>query len=136
MKKLILLFLVIFFPSTIIDPLLYVSAEGMPAPIVVKTYIKTDYELLMEFIEELPEYVQKRFLAVVECESNFKQFEKDGTVRTSSTNDIGIMQINKKTWGAEALKRGIDIYTTKGNIEMARIVYKQQGIEAWVCASK
>lgn len=72
---------------------------------------------------------------VVGCESSYAQFWADGSPKVSSTDDVGVMQINVPTWGAEAVKLGLDIYNSEAdNIAMGRIVYETQGLSAWVCA--
>lgn len=71
---------------------------------------------------------------VCKCESNFRQFEKDGTVLKSyyGTNDVGLFQIHVPVWGKEAEKLGYDIYSPEGNIKMARHILNTQGINAWL----
>lgn len=73
------------------------------------------------------------FEKTVQCESNFRQYAADGTVLTSPTNDVGITQINLKTWREKAQELGYDIYSEDGNLLMARHVLTVQGITAWVC---
>lgn len=73
--------------------------------------------------------------AVVRCESGFRQFDEDGKPLISPTHDVGVAQINIPTWAKEARDRGLDIFNSAtDNIEMAKIVLKEQGIHAWTCA--
>lgn len=67
------------------------------------------------------------------CESSLRQFEKDGKPLRGKVNpqDVGLFQINEKWNGAEAKKLGHDIYTTKGNIDMASHLYKRSGTRDW-----
>lgn len=77
---------------------------------------------------------EPRMLAVIQCESKFRQFTADGTPLYSHTNDVGVAQINIPTWGAEAKRLGLDIYNSEDdNLTMARIVLQKQGITAWTC---
>lgn len=71
-------------------------------------------------------------LAIAECESNTMQF-KNGKVVTSHTSDVGVFQVNLPVWELKALDLGYDIYSTHGNIKMARYIYEVQGKNAWVC---
>ena len=74
-------------------------------------------------------------VAVVGCESHFRQLRANGKPLISPTDDVGVMQINIPTWGKEAKKLGLDIYYSEAdNIKMGAVVYKQQGIKAWTCS--
>lgn len=79
------------------------------------------------------EYLGAHMLPTIACESGFKQFDKDGKVLRSPTNDVGIFQINVDHWGDIAKELGYDIYTPIGNAKMARHIYSVQGPRAWVC---
>lgn len=76
------------------------------------------------------------FVGTVSCESHFRQYDRTGAVLTSSTTDVGITQINVKTWLAKSKELGYDIYSEDGNLLMARHVLTVQGIKAWVCYNK
>lgn len=79
------------------------------------------------------EYLGEHMLPTLQCESGLKQFNPDGTIITSRTNDVGIAQVNLKVWGKKAEELGYDLTTTIGNLKMAKYVYTVQGPEAWVC---
>lgn len=70
---------------------------------------------------------------IIECESNFRQYDENGEVLVGLTGDIGIMQIAPQYWLEDAIKRGNDIYTTEGNIAEAKVILEKQGKAAWVC---
>lgn len=70
---------------------------------------------------------------VIECESNFRQYDKNGNPLIGFTGDVGIMQIAPQYWLEEAEKLGHDIYTAEGNIAMAKVILERQGINAWAC---
>jgi hypothetical protein len=88
-------------------------------------------------VEELTRLVLADYPPLVEaigdCESHFRQYEKNGTLLKSPTGDVGVAQINEKVWGKKAKELGLDIYTTLGNLFMARHVAEVQGLDAWVC---
>lgn len=75
-------------------------------------------------------------IRTIKCESEFRQFDSKGRPLISPTRDVGVMQINHIHW-PEAQKLGLDIfYSPEDNIEMGKIIYKRQGINAWVCYTK
>lgn len=76
--------------------------------------------------------------AISRCESGGKQFKPDGTVLRGRINpqDIGMFQINEKYWLAKSLALGYNIYTEKGNIEMAKWIYERYGNAPWVWSKK
>lgn len=82
-----------------------------------------------------------RMMDVVHCESGNKanyarQFDSRGKPLMSLTSDVGVMQINQVHW-RRAKSLGLDIfYSVDDNIKMGKIVYEEQGIEAWVCNRK
>jgi hypothetical protein len=71
------------------------------------------------------------------CESRFRQFENDGSVFRGKVNDrdVGAMQINEYYHLARAKKLGYDLHTLKGNMQYARLLYKEQGAQPWVSSS-
>lgn len=70
-------------------------------------------------------------VTVATCESTLRQFKADGTLLVSSTNDVGVMQINRAAHAATAARLGIDIDTTEGNLEYARLLYGWNGYGDW-----
>ncbi len=69
------------------------------------------------------------------CESGYKQFDSEGNVLKSKTNDYGLFQINSDTWDKKAKEIGLDYKNSStDNIKMARYIYERQGIGAWTCA--
>lgn len=72
-------------------------------------------------------------LDTIACESGFRQFDNDGRILRSKTDDVGITQINVDTWGLKAKELGLDIYTPLGNVQMAKHILNIQGKKAWVC---
>lgn len=70
---------------------------------------------------------------IARCESNFRQFEADGTVLKSyyGTDDYGVFQINTKYHLETSKKLGYDIMDIEGNIAYAKWLYEKQGTQPW-----
>jgi hypothetical protein len=91
-------------------------------------------EIPKEEVKLVPELVK-----VCTCESGQgtgkpQHFNvKTGNVLHGQINpkDIGMCQINEKWNGAEATRRGWDIYTLEGNIKMANHMFRTQGLAPW-----
>lgn len=81
----------------------------------------------------ISQYLPPEMMPVLNCESHFRQWDENGHILTSSTDDIGIAQINVKTWAKKAKELGYDIYTTEGNLQMARYILNNAGIKSWSC---
>lgn len=71
---------------------------------------------------------------VFECESGMDQWDDLGRVILSRTNDVGISQINLTVWEDKALELGYDLFTTEGNLKMAKYILDHSGLRAWTCA--
>lgn len=67
------------------------------------------------------------------CESRQRQFNIDGTVLRGAINsqDVGYFMINEYYWLDKSIELGYDIYTLKGNKEMAMWIYERQGTTPW-----
>jgi hypothetical protein len=70
---------------------------------------------------------------VARCESQYRQFNADGSVLRGKVNplDAGIFQINEKFHLADSEAMGIDIHTIEGNIAYARHLYNTAGTTPW-----
>lgn len=90
-----------------------------------------DYIIFRAMAYQLP---IKTLLAIAQCESGTKHFNKDGTVLKGVVNnkDIGTFQINERFHLAEATKLNLDIHNAHKNIEYAMILFKQSGDKPWV----
>lgn len=92
----------------------------------------------------MEEYLRKEFadapilVDIARCESNFKQFDSNGDIIRGrvDSDDLGVMQINKRYQGATAEKLGMDLYTTEGNIAYAKHLYEEQGVKPWASSEK
>lgn len=103
--------------------------------------VKADEEIQTKSVEKVP-VLDNTLKPVCACESSYEggasgtpqQFEKDGvTVRYGRVNpaDRGMCQINATIHRDSALKLGMDIETTEGNIKFANYLYKTQGLSPW-----
>lgn len=72
-------------------------------------------------------------MKICKAESSGKQFAANGNVIRGKVNpsDIGICQINEPTWNDKARKLGYDIYTEKGNEDMAIYIFVNYGTAPW-----
>ncbi len=70
---------------------------------------------------------------VAYCESTHTQFSAPGVVHRGVVNskDVGIFQINERYHLKRSKDLGIDIYSIEGNMEYARILYEEQGLQPW-----
>ncbi len=118
-----------------------VIRETLPPPTQSPYTPRTEYatptpeqlsnrRLIATVFADVPQMVR-----TVDCESDFRQFDDKGKPLLSPTSDVGIMQINQVHWD-EAKRLRLDIFhSMQDNITMGRIVYKKQGITAWMCYS-
>lgn len=72
------------------------------------------------------------------CESTFRHFEKDGSVRRGAVNsyDVGVMQINELYHAKEANALGLDLETIDDNVAFARRLYEREGVRPWNSSGK
>lgn len=76
-------------------------------------------------------------IEIARCESTFKQFNEDGSIRRGKVNDadVGVMQINEYYHLETSKKKGYDIYTLEGNMAYARDLYNREGAQPWSSSS-
>lgn len=71
---------------------------------------------------------------IAQCESSNSQ-KKNGQVilnpNKNGTVDIGVFQINVKTWGKKAGEMGYDLAVEKDNRAFAQYLYENYGTEPW-----
>lgn len=72
----------------------------------------------------------KKLYEVNECESNWKQFDKNGGAIISSGN-IGIAQINKLAHETGYTKLGLDVRNPFDNLTYQVLLYKWEGLKPW-----
>lgn len=93
---------------------------------------------IMPEAQTVEEYVRAYFAdvpvmaAIASCESQFKHFNKDGTVvKNPKSTAIGAFQIMSSIHDPIADKLGLDITTIQGNAAYARYLYDKQGTKPW-----
>lgn len=71
---------------------------------------------------------------ICKAESGGKQFLTNGNIVRGKANhsDIGICQINESINNDQARKLGFDIFTEKGNVQMAIWMFVNQGTQPWI----
>jgi hypothetical protein len=93
--------------------------------------------------QNVEEYVRNYFadtpimIEVARCESQFRQFDKEGKVLKNPTSTAkGIMQIMESIHAEDAKETyGFDILTIDGNLGYAKLLYEKQGIKPWMASS-
>ena len=67
------------------------------------------------------------------CESNLRQFKKDGTVLRGRVNpaDVGVFQINEIIHAKEIARLGLNVHTLEGNIKFAAHLHRKNGWKDW-----
>lgn len=72
-------------------------------------------------------------IEIAKAESELRQFNKDGSVLRGYINpdDVGIFQINEYFWLEKSKELGLDIYSAKGNVEMAIWIFMHHGTDPW-----
>lgn len=91
------------------------------------------------YVVDLPPQIEEsvviplELLAVAQCESGGRQYDKDGNVVRGKINslDTGKWQVNIYHWGKDAKKLGYDLETEEGNTKMALWIYKNYGLTPW-----
>lgn len=93
----------------------------------------------VSYRQKVQEYFKDEpiMIEVARCESQFRQFDKNGMVLRGIVNDqdVGIMQINEKYHLSASKSLGYDIYSLEGNLAYARHIYERQGAAPWVSSS-
>ncbi len=97
----------------------------MPAAQTVEEYVRT-------YFADEPIMIE-----VARCESQFTQFDKDGSIHRGVVNndDLGVMQVNEHYHGTTAKKLGLDLYTIQGNVAYAKYLYEKEGTQPWISSS-
>lgn len=94
---------------------------------------KKEVEALIDQYGDHIPHAQKMVLSAISlCESEYRQFDKEGNVLFSEagTPDKGAFQINKVHW-PRALELGIDLDTLEGNTQFAVLLFTEQGSGPW-----
>lgn len=88
--------------------------------------------------QSVQQYIETYFadepvmIAIAGCESNFRQYDIDGTIlKNDHSSAKGIFQIMTSVHGARAADLGLDLYTMQGNAAYAKYLYDQSGTAPW-----
>ena len=89
--------------------------------------------------KQVERYVREQFkdepvlVEIARCESTFRQYDKNGNIIRGVVNkgDVGVMQINERYHANEAVKLGLNIYTTEGNVAFAKHLFDKFGSQPW-----
>lgn len=89
---------------------------------------KTTEDIVREEFSDIPIMVE-----IAKCESQFTQFNKDGSVHRGRINpaDVGAFQVNESYHLRESQKLNLDIHTVDGNLKYARHLYENEGVGPW-----
>lgn len=85
--------------------------------------------------ERIKQELGDEFVRIASCESTLKQFNDDGTVLISHTNDKGLFQVNHIHWN-DAIRLGIDLDTIDGQIAYAKHLKEKNGTKDWFMSKK
>ena len=124
---------ILIFTVVVIFLLLALPVEAETPTIEYVAPVLTTEETIREYFKDIPIMIE-----VSRCESQFRQFNKDGTVLKGvvDNRDTGAMQINTYYHLSDAQKLGLDIFTLEGNLAYARYLYERQGTQPWNASSK
>ncbi len=119
--------------TTIQSPTSTDSKSSTTTPQIALQDFKTLEAYVRAYFKNTPELAE-----IAKCESNFRQYDDKGAILkgTVDKDDIGIMQINKYYNGDNAEKLGYDIYTIKGNLAYAKVLYDKFGTDPWQSSQK
>lgn len=128
--------IILFFAMyLVLERIKYESSINLPPITKVSSPVKSaqNKAIITHTEDKIPPIMQK----IAWCESRDRQYNPDGTVFRGkiNPNDIGKFQINSVVWGETAKKLGYNIYTLKGNTEMAEYIFYHFGAKQWYCSS-
>lgn len=93
----------------------------------------SDREMTRQLLAMVQADVPDSLLRVAYCESENRQFIKGEVVIGKVTPDIGRFQINPMHL-QEAKRKGMDVYTYKGNTDYALYLYNRNGLRDWTAS--
>lgn len=119
------------------SPKIVLQTETIEATATATSSMTTNVKAMEAYLRQ--EFADTPILVdIARCESNFKQFDKDGNLIRGRVNsaDVGVMQINEKYHDDTAKKLDLDLHTVEGNIAYAKHLYAEQGSKPWISSSK
>lgn len=99
---------------------------------------KVSFATIEKKVEVQKEVSAPVMTRISKCESNNKHFENGQVLVRGNKNgsvDVGLYQINS-IWFAKAAELGFDIFTEKGNTDMAYWLFNNYGTQPWYLSSK
>ncbi len=104
-----------------VTPELYTSSTVVDQPITLEDHVR-------ESFKDTPVMAE-----IARCESQFRQFNKDGTVLRGMAvkKDVGLFQINEGYHAAAAKALGLNIYSVDGNMAYAKVIFEKSGTQPW-----
>jgi len=93
--------------------------------------------------QSVQQYVESYFaaepamIAIARCESNFRQFDKNGEVLKNSegSSAVGVFQIMSSVHDTTADNLGLDLDTLEGNVAYAQHLYEDKGTAPWAASA-
>lgn len=111
------------------------SEEYRPAELRQMTDVEQWKVFLYEYATaQNVSYREYRTLrAIVEAESTWRMYGKDGTVLRGVVNskDLGLAQINEFYHQKVADELGLNLHEPEGNLKMFVFLYKRDGTDPW-----
>ena len=113
--------------SAVLNPA-FISAPSTPATLPVAQTVE---QYVDSYFADVPAMIK-----VASCESQFRQFTKDGTIlQNSKSSAVGVFQIMASIHQDLADQNlGLDIYTVQGNVAYAKYLYDTQGLKPWAAS--
>jgi hypothetical protein len=87
--------------------------------------------LIKKLGPELTENEHTQLSAFSLCESNYTQFESDGSPLVNRSQDCGAFQINKVHWNGETATSSSVCVSLEENAREAIVLYKTFGADPW-----
>ena len=122
-----------------------------PTPLAPMNEVSPNFGIKNKVIEFFEANDAPEMIDIIKCESNFRQYDKEGLPLKNSAGSsaIGVSQImasthpdekiiaryNKK-YNTDLTIDDLDLTTFEGNIGYALILYKMNGVRDWECSKK
>lgn len=131
LKYFVLPFFTLFSIAQAQAPTLYTPLPDENTSVVQNALVSANSPLPEPILSQIRLYGgwdDDTMIAIATCESGLNQNA------VSHTGDYGIFQVNEFWWDSTAKKLGLDYKNSvEDNIEMAKLIHKEQSYKAWVC---
>ncbi len=127
--------------------MVFSAVSGVHTPVTITEIPKQEVQIKQESSKKetiekkmsTQEYVRNYFsdtpilAEIARCESQFRQFDKNGEVLRGVVNDkdVGVMQINEFYHLDTSIEANINIYSLEGNVVYGRKLYETFGTKPW-----